>query len=392
MNSKLFLKKHEEKRIKLGHLWIFSNEIEKISGEADNGDIIDIFDAKGNFLGTGFFNKNSLISARMLSNEGITDFYTFARDKINKALHLRRLFYNGREAFRLLFSESDFMPGLIIDKYNSTYVLQIYSYGMEKNAPVIAEVLKNEFGAKNIFTKNEPHFRRLEGLPETDEVYLGDREIETISDGVVQYKIDFTKSQKTGFYFDQSDNRYKIENFVKDKHVVDAFCNSGGFGLHACIAGAASVTFIDSSAVEIENAKQNYQLNPLATEAEFVTSEVLEFIIKCLNEERKYDVIMLDPPPFAKSKKNVPAARKGYEKLNKLAMRIISDDGFLITSSCSFHLSKEDFLQSIYRGAAKAEKKLQLLYSAGASLDHPRLPAMPETSYLKFTIFKVNNL
>jgi 23S rRNA (cytosine1962-C5)-methyltransferase len=392
MNSKLFLKKHEEKRIKLGHLWIFSNEIERVSGEAENGDMIDIFDTKGNFMGTGFFNKNSLISARMLSHEGVSDFYQYSKDKIGKALQLRRLFYDGREAFRLLFSESDFMPGLIIDKYNSTYVLQIYSYGMEKNAHVIADVLKNEFGAKNIFTKNEPHFRRLEGLAETDEIYLGERETETISDGSIQYKIDFTKSQKTGFYFDQTDNRYKIENFVRDKHVVDAFCNSGGFGLHACKAGAASVAFVDSSAVEIESARQNYELNSFTTEAEFAAAEVLEFIIRALNDNRKYDVIMLDPPPFAKSKKNVPAARKGYEKLNKLAMRIISDDGFLITSSCSFHLSREDFLQSVYRGAAKAEKKLQLLYSGGASLDHPRLPAMPETSYLKFTIFKVNNL
>jgi 23S rRNA (cytosine1962-C5)-methyltransferase len=392
MNSKLFLKKHEEKRIKLGHLWIFSNEIDKISGDADNGDMIDILDAKGNFLGAGFLNKNSLISARMLSKDEIPDFYAFAKDKINRALQLRKVFYNGREAFRLLFSESDFMPGLIIDKYNSTYVLQVYSYGMEKNISTIVDVLKNEFDAKNIFTKNEPHFRRLEGLPETDDIYLGERGSEVINDGSVQYKIEFDKSQKTGFYFDQTDNRYKVEDFVKDKKVADAFCNSGGFGLHACKAGASSVAFIDSSEVEIENAKQNYELNSFTTPAEFNSSEVMAFIIKCLNDGTRYDVIMLDPPPFAKSKKNVPAARKGYEKLNKLALKIMEDDGFLITSSCSFHITKEDFLQSVYRGAAKAEKKLQLLYSGGASFDHPRLPAMPETSYLKFFIFKVNNL
>jgi 23S rRNA (cytosine1962-C5)-methyltransferase len=284
MNSKLFLKKHEEKRIKLGHLWIFSNEIDKISGDADNGDMIDILDAKGNFLGAGFLNKNSLISARMLSKDEIPDFYAFAKDKINRALQLRKVFYNGREAFRLLFSESDFMPGLIIDKYNSTYVLQVYSYGMEKNISTIVDVLKNEFDAKNIFTKNEPHFRRLEGLPETDDIYLGERGSEVINDGSVQYKIEFDKSQKTGFYFDQTDNRYKVEDFVKDKKVADAFCNSGGFGLHACKAGASSVAFIDSSEVEIENAKQNYELNSFTTPAEFNSSEVMAFIIKCLND------------------------------------------------------------------------------------------------------------
>ncbi len=392
MNSKIFLKRHEERRIKLGHLWIFSNEIDKIQGNADNGDMVDVNDARGDFMGTGFYNKNSLISVRMLSADSIPDFYSFARDKIIRADELRKTVYKGREAYRLLFSESDFMPGLIIDKYNDTYVLQVYSFGMEKNAGVIADVLKNEFKAKNIFTKNELHFRRLEGLPETDEIYLGERVTETISDGSIRYKIEFDKAQKTGFYFDQGDNRYRIEDFVKDKHVVDAFCNSGGFGLHACKAGAASVKFVDSSAVEIENAKLNYQLNSFTTESEFISMEVMAFIINSLNENKKYDVLMLDPPPFAKSKKSLPAARKGYEKLNKLALKILADDGFLVTSSCSHHLGREDFLQGVYRGASKAEKKLQLLYFTGAAMDHPQLPAMPETSYLKFAIFKVNNL
>jgi len=392
MEKKLFLKRHEEKRIRLGHLWIFSNEIERVAGEPENGDMLEVYDNKSSFLGIGFYNKNSLISARMLSYNPFEDFYSFAKDKIERAFELRKSFYPGRNSFRLLFSESDFMPGLIIDKYNSTFVLQIYSYGMEKNAGIIVDVLKDVFEAKNIFSKNEPHFRRLEGLPETDTVYHGTAGTEIINDGSIDYKIEFDKAQKTGFYFDQGDNRFMVEKFVKNKHVVDAFCNSGGFGLHAAKAGAASVSFVDSSSVEIENARQNYELNGFTTEAEFAGTEVLEFIIRSLNDNRKFDIIMLDPPPYAKSKKNVPAARKGYEKLNKLALKILSDDGFLVTSSCSFHLSREDFLQSIYRGAAKAEKKLQLLYFNGASMDHPQLPAMPETSYLKFSIFKVSNL
>lgn len=392
MNTKLYLKKHEEKRIHMGHLWVFSNEIERLPEEASNGDMVEVFDARGNFMGTGFYNKNSLISVRMLSRNPIGDFYNFVKEKLLNALQLRKICYVDREAFRLVFSESDFMPGVIIDKYNSTYVLQVYSFGMEKNIDTIVDVLKNEFDAKNVFTKNEPHFRRLEGLSETDTIYLGERTSEIISDGSIQYKIDFTNAQKTGFYFDQGDNRYIIEEFVKNRTVVDAFSNSGGFGLHACKAGAASVTFIDSSAAEIENAKTNYTLNKFSNKTEFVTSEVLAFIISSLNENKIFDVIMLDPPPYAKSKKNVPAARKGYEKINKLALKILADDGFLISSSCSYHLSREDFLQSIYRGAAKAEKKLQLIYFGGAAKDHPQLPAMPETSYLKFAVFKVNNL
>ena len=210
MHSKLFLKKNEERRIKAGHLWIFSNEVEKIEGSPENGDLAKVFDSRNNFIAAGFYNKNSLICLRILSLTQEFDLEKLFRERLSNAHNLRKEFYANRNSFRMIFSESDFLPGLIIDKYNDTYVLQIYSFGMQKNVGIIIEILKEDFYAKNIFTKNENYFRRLEGLSENDEIYFGKKETEIIDDGFIKYKIDFDKSQKTGFYFDQNDNRKKL--------------------------------------------------------------------------------------------------------------------------------------------------------------------------------------
>ena len=387
--AKLFLKKNEEHRIKNGHLWVFSNEINKLNGTAENGDIIEVYDAKNNFLGYGFYNKNSLISARLLGKDYNGDFYSYTKSKIDSAYNLRKSCYPHRESFRLVFSESDYLPGLIIDKYNSSFALQIYSFGMQRNITHVVRVLKEEFSAKNIFTMNDDYFRKLEGLPDENEVHQGKIEEEIIDDGKVKYKIDFSGSQKTGFFFDQCDNREFIEKFAKGKAVLDAFCNSGGFGMHAAYAGAKSVTFVDSSLREIENAKSNYSINDLRANTEFVETEVFDYLEERAGQKKTFDVIILDPPSFAKSKKNLPSAVKGYIKLNKLALQLLLPGGFLATSSCSHHLKEIDFLQAINTAAVKASRTIQLLHISGASLDHPRLPGMEETSYLKFAVFRI---
>lgn len=389
MNAKIHLRKNEERRIKSGHLWVFSNEIFEVEGEPHNGDLVEVFDHKGNFIGTGFYNRNSLIAVRILTYEKTTDLYEVLKSGITSAYALRKELYPGRESFRLIFSESDFMPGLIIDKYNNTFVLQVYSYGMEKNLGLITRILKEELSAENIFTKNEEYFRKLEGLPPGDEIFLGEIRNEIIFDGAVKYKIDFEKGHKTGFYFDQSDNRFFIHKFAGGKRVLDAFCNSGGFGLHAAKAGADAVTFVDSSAGEIENARYNFELNELTGNPDFIVSDVFDYLEKCIDEKKFFDVIMIDPPAFAKNKKSVPAAIKGYEKLNRLAMLSAGNGGFLVTSSCSHHISENDFIQCISRAAIKSGKKIRQIYFNGASMDHPGLPAMTETRYLKFGVFSL---
>ena len=390
--ARLYLKKNEDIRIKSGHPWVFSNEIRNIEGEAENGDIVEAFDSHGKFLGSGLYNGNSLISLRILDNGFEGNFHAYAKNHLHRAVNLRKLFYPNRDSFRMCFSESDFMPGLIIDKYNSTYVMQVYSFGIERNINEIVKVLTEDFKARNIFTRHEPHLRKIEGLSENNTVFLGSEAEEMIDDGKVKYLIDFKTSQKTGFYFDQCDNREFTGRFAFGKKVLDAFCNCGGFGLHSAVGGAGSVDFVDSSAIEIENARNNFRLNSSLYKGivgGFISEDVFDFMQNAYNFDKKYNVIILDPPAFAKNKKSVATALKGYEKLNRLAIQLLEGNGVLITSSCSHHVTQHDFLEAVNKAGVKSNRKIQLIYLNGASLDHPRLLPMPESSYLKFAVFHV---
>jgi len=389
MNAKIYLKKNEERRIKAGHLWIFSNEIAGTEGDPQNGDLTEVYDYKKYLTGTGFYNKNSLIALRLISSVKVDDLKVLFRTRLTSANELRKKLYPGRDSYRMVFSESDFLPGLIIDKYNSTFVMQVYSAGMEKNIDMLVDILKSDFSAENIFTKNEEYLRKLEGIDPEDNIYLGERKREMISDGLIKYEIDFEKGQKTGFYFDQSDNRFFIEKLAAGKTVLDAFCNSGGFGLHAAKAGAVSVDFIDSSANEIQSAENNFKLNELSCDSQFTADDVFDFLEKCINEKRKFDIVMIDPPAFAKNRKTVPVAKKGYERLNRLAIQSVKDNGFLVTSSCSHHIKSDEFLEIINNASIKTGRKIQLVQFNSASLDHPQIPSMPETTYLKFAVFRI---
>ena len=382
--SKVILKKNEERRINQGHLWVFSNEIDKREDSPQTGDLVQIYDSKGSFVASGFYNANSLITVRVISKEEKYSVEELIEKRILSAYNYRKSVYPNRDSFRLVFSESDFLPGLIIDKYNDTFVLQVYSAGIEKNINVVVDTLISKLNAKNIFTKHDEYFRTLEGLPVEDKIYLGTAGEEIISDGKLKYKINFEKGQKTGFYFDQCDNREFFGKFCKDKTILDCFCNSGGFGLHAASSGASQVTFVDSSANEIENVKNNRALNELTNETEYVCSDVFDYLEKCATENKKFDIVNIDPPAFAKSKKNLPKAIKAYEKLNRLALEVVNENGFVFSSSCSHHLKKEDFVDAIRAAAVKAGKNIQMVYTNGASMDHPSLPAMNETEYLKF--------
>lgn len=388
--SKLYLRKNEERRILNGHQWIFSNEIDRTENTIETGGLVEVYSSAGSKIGTGFYNKHSLIAVRMFKHSFSGDLEGYFKKLMLNAYNYRKRIYPNRNSYRLINSESDYMPGLIIDKYNDTYVLQVYCYGMQKNIAHIIDVLKTDLRATNIFSRNEPYLRKLEGLPEQYELFLGEIGSEIINDGKISYKIDFVNSQKTGFYFDQCDNREFIEKFAGGSAVLDAFCNCGGFGMHAAYAGAKSVTFVESSKTEIVNAKSNYRLNSLQTQAEFVESDVFDYLEKCVLENKKFDVVIIDPPAFAKSKRNIPSALKGYAKLNKLAFSCVDENGFLVSSSCSYHVGESDFLDVISQAARKSGKTAQLIYINSASMDHPQLPEMEETKYLKFMVFRVS--
>jgi len=386
---KVLLRKNEDKRIRNGHLWVFSNEIDKVIDNPNNGDLVVVSGSNEQFLGSGFYNQNSLIAVRMISRSPVKNLTDIFSKQIENAFKLRKTFYPNRNSFRMVFGESDFLPGLIIDKYNNSFVLQVNSYGMDNNIHLIVEILKEHYSAENIFTKNDFYLRKLEGLSEQDTVYFGAAGTEIIDDGLIKYKIDFNNSQKTGFYFDQSDNRFFIEKIVKDKTVADIFSNSGGFGLHALKAGAKLVDFVDSSSREMENVKYNLSLNNFDTDSKCYTNDAFDYLEEAIAAKKKYDIVMLDPPSFAKNRKSLPIAEKGYERLNKLALQVVKENGYLVTSSCSYHLLKENFINCLKRAAVKSAKNLQLIQFNGASCDHPQLSSMPETSYLKFAVFKV---
>jgi 23S rRNA (cytosine1962-C5)-methyltransferase len=389
LQPKLRVKKGHDRRVRTGHLWLYSNEIDILEGEPVNGELVDVYLFEGTYFGTGFFNKNSLISIRILSYTKIPDLQVLFRQRFSQARALRDQLYPGSTAYRLIFSESDLLPGLIVDRYNDTYVLQVNSAGMEANLATIVDILTTDFGAKNIFSKHDAVLRSYEGLNSEEKVYLGEKAIELIADGNVRFEINFGTSQKTGFFYDQVENRRYIERYCKNKTVFDGFCNSGGFGLHALIAGARSVYFTDASSDQCEQVKRNLALNDFSEKVtEVKVGDIFEVLEVLHAQGKKFDVVCIDPPAFAKSKKTIFTAIKGYEKLHRLALKILADDGILVSTSCSHYMSEPEYQALINRSVQHGKEVLQLLYKAGAAPDHPKHAGMDETAYLKFLVFR----
>ena len=386
MKNQIVLKKNEEHRIAAGHQWVFSNEIASLRGTPETGEVIELLRHDQKFLGLGFYHPHSLIAFRFLTSEPEEIGFGFFEKRIQRALTLRHKLYPGAESFRLVHGEGDFLPGLIIDKFNEFISMQILSAGMEKQTDILCDVLETMFHPKAIVARNDAAIRTLEELPIEKKVLRGNTGMTIIDDGV-KFEVDVFNGQKTGFFLDQRENRKAIHRYAIGGTVLDCFCNEGGFALNAASAKAASVRGIDISESAIAKAKVNARLNSAAVE--FETGDVSE-TLKSLGEKiKKFDMLILDPPSFTKSKKNIPAALRGYKELNAAAMRMVNSSGFLVTASCSHHITEDGFLSAIEQAAVKAKRYVQLLEFRGAAPDHPVIPAMPETKYLKFAIFAV---
>jgi len=386
MKNQIVLKKNEEHRITAGHQWVFSNEIASLRGTPEVGEVVELLRHDQKFLGLGFYHPHSLIAFRFLTSEPEEIGFSFFERRIQQALVLRQRLYPGAETFRLAHGEGDFLPGLIIDKYNEFISIQVLSAGMDKQTEMICDVLEAMFHPKAIVARNDVAIRTLEELPVEKKVLRGNTGITIIDDGV-KFEVDVLNGQKTGFFLDQRENRKAIHRYAIGGTVLDCFCNEGGFALHAASAKAASVYGLDISESAIEKAKVNARLNSAAVE--FEAGDVSE-LLKLLGEKnKKFDMVVLDPPSFTKSKKNIPAALREYKDINAAAMRLINTGGFLVTASCSHHITEDGFLSTLEQAAVKAKRDIQLLEFTGASPDHPVIPAMPETKYLKFAIFAV---
>ena len=388
MNKIITLKKNEDRRITNGHLWAFSNEIGKIEGEMQAGDIVEIRNHAGKSLGIGFYNPHSLIAFRLLSRQHEEIDFQFFRKRIESALALRRKLYPNSETFRLVHGEGDFLPGLIIDKYNDHISIQTFSYGMDRRLTLICDVLESILQPKGIYERNEAQIRLLEGLDQKKGVLRGTVDESTISEYGLKFSVDLVEGQKTGFFLDQRENRRAIRRYCRGARVLDCFCNDGGFGIHAAFADAQEIIGIDISETAVERANENAKLNGLER-VHFLAGDAFEYLKHTLETKQKFDMIVLDPPSFAKNKRTVLNAKRGYREIHEKAFSLLHEGGILATASCSHHIYEATFLEIINDAARTTGRTIQLLEWHGAAPDHPVLPAMPETRYLKFGIFRV---
>jgi 23S rRNA (cytosine1962-C5)-methyltransferase len=313
----------------------------------------------------------------------------FFQKRISAALALRKKIYPDSETFRLVHGESDFLPGLIIDKYNDYFSIQTLSFGLDKHLSLICDTLEELFHPKGIIERNDVQLRSYEGLPEKKGILRGTAEPVIISEDGVKFNVDLLEGQKTGFFLDQRENRRSIRTYARNARVLDCFCNDGGFALHAASAGASEINAVEISEPTIERAKANAQLNGFSSPIRFHAKDVFQYLRIALHEEKQFDVINLDPPSFTKNKKSVHTAKQGYKELHTNAFRLLPRGGILATSSCSHHIYEPTFLEIINESAREAGKLITMMEWRSAAPDHPILPAMPETKYLKFGIFCV---
>ncbi|MBI5244878.1 MAG: class I SAM-dependent rRNA methyltransferase [Elusimicrobia bacterium] len=387
----LTLKPGEDDRLLGGHLWVFSNELKDVP-KTEPGVLAEISTSKGRCLGLGFYNPHSLIAFRFLTRRPEAVDADFFHARLERALALRRSRLAGEDSFRLCFGESDALPGLVVDKYGDVLVAQALAAGMERRLPDILSALERLLHPKGIYLKNDHPSRALEGLPAETKTALGEvPKRVVIESGGLKYAVALGGgSQKTGFYFDQRDNREFLGPFFKGRTVLDVFCFSGAFALAAARHGAARVLGLDSSAGAVDLARENARLNGLEKPCEFDegdAGEVLE-AFAAGGQPVKPDFILLDPPSFAHSRKHLPSALRAYAKLNALALRCLKSGGLLATSTCSHHVGREDFLGMLRAAALKAQKPCRLLALRGQAQDHPILLSMPETEYLHFALLE----
>lgn len=387
--QKIHLKR--TKRINGGHLWVFSNEIYESTRGYAPGSLVELFDRHESFLGTGYINPNSLISVRVLSRERAEINRDFFVKRMREAFDLRKRLFKGRDALRLIYSEGDYLPGLIADRYGKCIVLQFLTYGVESFKDMIIELVDEILAPDVIVLKNESRSRAIEGLPLYKELIKGSLDrLPVIEENGLSIEIDPFGGQKTGYFLDQKDNRRALRQYLKGGKGLDLFCYSGAWSLAAAMWGA-EVTGVDESERAIGQAKKNAAMNALQGRAAFVRDDVFSFLRRSVADNReKYDFIVLDPPAFVKSSAKMKEAVKAYREVNRLSMGLLKRGGLLVTSSCSYHLGREMFLEMLREASKDAQRGLRLLELRSQDRDHPVLLAMPETEYLKCAFLVVD--
>ncbi len=385
----LRLKPHEHHRIAEGHLWVFRNELATLPPE-EMGALVRVESSDGRSLGTGFSHPTSKIAVRLLGGEFETVDTAFFAHRIGQAIRLRQRLLPGEQAWRVVFGEADLLSGLIIDRYNTTVVMQMLAAGMDVRREMIIEaILQTMPDVTGIVERNSMKVREKEGLDLRDGVVWG-----TVPDRVrfeengILIDVDLVGGQKTGYFLDQKVNRATIARLSAGKRVLDCFCNVGGFALNAANGSAVEALGIDSSAQAIEHARHHAEINGLE-HCHFEQANVFDLLRQHVDEGRQWDIVILDPPSFAKSRSALQGARAGYAELNRTALKLIPPGGLLVSASCTQLVPEHELMDIVYREAARLRKRLRLVHRSGQAPDHPVLLAMPETLYLKFLVFDV---
>jgi len=387
---RVFLEKKISKRVADGHPWIFSNEIDKVDGNVAGGEIVTVFTHDNKFIGRGYINPKSQIMVRLLTRN--------KNDEINEDFFYERILqcweYRKKidyvENCRLVFGEADSLPQLIIDKFNDYFVIQTLALGMDVWKPAIINALNKIFNPKGIYERNDVPVREVEGMSQQKGFLSGSFDTNIIiNENGLKFNVDIENGQKTGYFLDQQDNRRAIQYLVKGADVLGAFTYTGTFEIHAAHYGARSVLGFDISENAVEQANKNAALNGLENICRFQSANAFDVLKQWSKEERKYDVVMLDPPAFTKSRETIQKAIAGYKEINLRGMKLLKPGGFLVTSSCTSLVNAEMFLETIEMAAKDAKRKLRQVCFQTQSPDHPIIRGVENTQYLKFLIVEV---
>jgi 23S rRNA (cytosine1962-C5)-methyltransferase len=388
--SRVFLRRKIAPRVQNGHPWIFMNEVGRVEGSPAPADIVEVFSHDSKWIGSGYYNPQSQIVIRILSREKGQEINAgFFKNKIQSCWQYRQQ-TGYTENCRLVFGEADGLPQLIIDKFNDYFVIQTLALGIDRWKPVIVEALLEIFSPKGIYERNDVPVRELEGLPQQKGFLTGPFETKIIiKENGLQFYVDLANGQKTGYFLDQQDNRTAIRSIVKNADVLGAFTYTGTFEVHAAHYGAKSVLGLDISASAVEQANENARLNRLQDRCSFEVANAFDLLKQWAKEGKQYDVVMLDPPAFTKSRATIQKAITGYKEINLRGMKLVKPGGFLVTSSCTNLVSAELFLEIIGMAAKDARRKIRQVCFQTQSADHPIVWEMENTQYLKFLIVQV---
>lgn len=377
-------------RVEAGHPWVYDNEIESVTGEVLPGSVAEVYNCKNRFVGRGVCNPKSHILVRLFTRD--------PAEAVDRKLIRRRIAaawaYRKKTGFtencRVVFSEADFLPGLVVDKFGDVLVVQILSLAIEQFRDEIISALQDEIRPRGIFERSDAAVRELEGLEQKKGVIAGDvpAEIEITEPGGVKFLVDVGGGQKTGFFLDQKENRLAIKPFVKDADVLDAFCYTGSFAMYAAKFGAKSVLGLDQSEASVALARRNAELNGVESVCHFEATNAFDALNAYVKESRRFDVILLDPPAFTKTKAKVDGALRGYKEVNLRALQILKPGGFLVTSSCSHFVTPELFTGIVFEAARDARRTVRQVLFQTQAKDHPVLWGVDESLYLKFLVLE----